>query len=147
MAIILGGLSLFSLISQRSFLESRSRVREPPTNKAAWEDLCGGISSNKLNKPGQILGPWCSLRAPICDLPRKLGWLGQGSPDLPGFAGSARRPLLLSHSACRAFPSLALSPHAQFLYLPAQSGTLLPYLESSQTSPHPVAHSIDSARP
>ena len=36
MVIILSGLSLFSLISQRSFLESRSRVQEPPTNKAAW---------------------------------------------------------------------------------------------------------------
>ena len=48
MAITLGWLSVFSLISQMSFLESRSRVREPPTNKAAWTD--SGIKSNKLNK-------------------------------------------------------------------------------------------------
>ena len=142
MAIILGGLSLFSLISQRSVLESRSRVQEPPTNKAAWEDLSGGISSNKLNKLGQTLGPWCSLRAPIRGLPSKLGWLGQGSPDSPGFAG------LRGSLYCCPIRLVALFLlHTQFLYLPAQSGTLLPHLESSQTSPHPVAHSIDSARP
>lgn len=121
-------------------------MRKPPTNKAAWEDLSGGISSNKLNKLGQILGPQVLAESSNLRPTEQAGLVGAR------FARFARvRRVCTAASAAVPFGlsrfSFPRSPHAQFLYLPAQSGTLLPYLESSQTSPHPVTHSIDSARP